>query len=199
MPEDIPPARGANLFVGACLLGLAVIPAIPILGFLRHGELIDILNWPPLLYWFLGFAILLIGVGLTLILTPQRVGAEVSFEDGGFVLEVRRFFRRDQVHRIAWPDIEEMKVIEAPRRGDFVSFRLTGHAAVEHGLIKPTTRSAAPVDPSVALPIGLTDVSVKEAIERFHASADHAGAKLAEHAALDAVILVRKVWSVEWP
>lgn len=201
IPEDITPARHVHLLLGVCFLGAAVIPAIPIYGTLKYDGFGDILDWPSVFYWFAAFLVLFVGLGLKLLFSPQRVGAEVSFEEGGFALEVRRFFLRDQSYRLDWSEIEEMKAVEAPRGGDAVSFRLSPDAALKHGLIKPTTRTASKklVKREVALPISLSAVTVDEAIKRFHASAELAGAKLVEQKSFNVLVVSRKIWSVEWP
>lgn len=201
MPEDILPARGVNLLLGLCFLGLAGIPGIPIYGTLKYDGFGDILDWPSVFYWFAAFLILFVGLGLKLLFSPQRVGAEVSFHEDGFAFEVRRFLLRDQSYRLAWSDIEEMKAVEAPRGGDAVSFRLSQEAALKHGLVKPTTRIASKklVKCEVALPISLSAVTIDEAIKRFQASAEHAGAKLVEQKSFNILVVSRKIWSVEWP
>lgn len=172
---------------------------MPVYGTLKYDGFRKILEWPSIFYWFgaIGGAFLLLGCRLLLL--PQRVGAEVSFENGGFTLQVRRFFRRDINSRLLWAEIEEMKLVEAPRGGDYVSFRLNYDAAVKHGLIQPTTRHNASkklVKREIPFPPRLSGVSAKEAVARFHASAEQAGAKLVETQSLNVVVFERKVWAV---
>ncbi len=172
---------------------------MPIYGTLKYDGFGNILHWPSLFYWFAGIGGGLLLLGCRLLILPQRVGAEVSFETDGFILRVRRFFRQDIDIRLTWFEIEEMKLVEAPRGGDYVSFRLTYDAAVKHALIEPTTRYTASkrlVKREIPFPPRLSGVSATEAVARFHTSAKQAGVKLAETQSLNVVVFVRKVWSV---
>ncbi len=200
-PEDIPPARGINVIIGVCLLALSLIPLLPIARTLQYDGFGDIPDWPPLFFGFAAVGFPMVFLGARLLFSRQRVGAEVAFEDGGFVQEVRLFLRRDRRHRVQWVDIEEIKLVDAPRGGDVLAFRLTHAAAVREGLIQPTTHENASkqlVRREISLPLKLCGVSIDEAVSRFKASAEQAGAVLVAKASFNAVIYARKIWSVEW-
>ena len=95
-----------------------------------------------------------------------------------------------------------MRLVEAPRGGDILAFRQSHGAAVRAGLIQPTTREDAAkvlVRREIALPLRLVSVGIDDAVARFHASADGAGAKLVAQSSFNVVVFVRKVWSVTWP
>ncbi len=202
MPADIPPARSTNLIVGIGLLLMAWVPLLPIYGTLRYDGIGYVLEWPLALYGFLAVGVLMLATAANLLLRPQRVGAEVAFHENGFTLAVRAFLRRDRRHSLAWADIENMTLIEAPRGGDLLAFRLTHAAGVREGLIQPTARAGASrtlARREVRLPLALLGVSISEAVTRFHASAEVAGAQLVVRSSFNVLIFVRKLWSVEWP
>ena len=189
-----------NLFLAFFLVFLAAIALLPVYGTLKYDGIADILDWPWIFYVFLAVGLTLAFLALRLLFTRQRVGAEIAFHEGGFDLDVRRFFRRDLKYRLAWSEIEEMKLVKAPRGGDYIAFRLSHKAAVDHGLIEPTTRHNASkklVKREIPFPPKLSGVSANEAITRFHASAVQAGVKLVETASLNVVVFERKVWSVQ--
>ena len=200
MPEDIPPARNVNKLVGIGLLLLAWIPLLPIYGTLRHDGIGDVFDWPAIFYGMLAVALLMVGAALNLLFSPQRVGAEVFFKPGGFDVEVRAFFRRTRTHRVAWEDVDEVVLVEAPRGGDLLAFRLNHEAAIREGLIQPSTRPDAPkalVRREVRLPAKLTGVSLDTARSRFENSAAQSGFRLVRAFSLNLLVYVRKVWRVE--
>ena len=199
-PQDIPAARGVNILIGLCLLILGAFVLLPIFGTLRYDGFGDVLDWPTLFYAFLAIGITLAFLGCRLLIKPQRVGAEVLFHKCGFTVNVRRFLQRDISHRLSWSEIEEIKQVEVPRGGDYLSFRLSHDAAVQHGLIQPTTRHNASrklVKREIPFPPKLSAVSSKEAVARFQASAAQAGAKLVEAQSLNLVVFERRVWTVQ--
>lgn len=188
-----------NKFLGVCLLGLSLVPFLPVYGALYYDGVGDILDWPWIFYAFLAIGVTLAFFGFRLLFTSQRVGAEASFDQDGFTVAVRRFLQRDINKHLLWSEIEEMKLVKAPRGGDYLSFRLSHDAAVHHGLIEPTTRQTASkklVKREVPFPPKLSGVSAEEAVARFQASAKVAGMKLTEVASLNLVIFERKVWKV---
>lgn len=177
-------------------------PLLPIYGTLRYDGIGDVFDWHPVLYALLFVGVLMVATAVSLLTRPQRVGAEVSFTPGGFDMKVRMFLRRDRRYQLAWKDVEEMVLVEAPRGSDVLSFRLTHDAAVREGLIRPSTRADAPrylVKREIVLPTRLTGIPIPEAVERFHASAALSGARLAERSSLNLLVLVRRVWAIEWP
>lgn len=200
MPEDIPPARNVNKLVGIGLLLLAWVPLLPIYGALRYDGIEHVFDWPAPLYGFLALGLLMVGTALSLLFRPQRVGAEVFFKPGGFDVEVRAFLRRTRSHRVAWEDVEEVVLVEAPRGGDLLAFRLNHEAALRAGLIRASTRPDAPkalVRREVRLPVKLTGVTIETALSRFESSARLSGFRLVRAFSLNLVVYVRKVWRVE--
>lgn len=201
-PDDILPQRGINLIVGIAILLIAWVPLLPVYGALRYDGIESVFDWPSSLYGFLAVGVVMVGTAANLLFRPQRVGAEVAFHDDGFTIAVRRYLLRDRRHRLAWTDIETMTQVEAPRASDLLVFRLTHEAAVREGLIQPTTRPDAPRSPArreVKLPLKLAAVSTPDAVQRFQASAEGAGARLVEQSDFNIVVFVRRIWSVEWP
>jgi len=120
----------------------------------------------------------------------------------GFVIGIQPILGPPRTFDLKWADIEEMRLVEAPRGGDILAFRQSHGAAVRAGLIQPTTREDAAkvlVRREIALPLRLVSVGIDDAVARFHASADGAGAKLVAQSSFNVVVFVRKVWSVTWP
>jgi hypothetical protein len=200
MPEDIPPARNVNKLLGIGLLLLSAIPLLPIYGTLRYDGIGHVFNWPAMFYGMLAVGVLMMGTALNLLFRPQHVGAEVFFRPGGFDVEVRAFFLRTRSHRVAWEDVEKVVLVEAPRGGDLLAFRLTYEAAIREGLIRPSTRPDAPkalVRREVRLPVKLTGVSIQTALSRFESSVTQSGFRLVRDFSLNLLVYVRKVWRVE--
>ena len=145
------------------LLAVSLFCWLPIFATLYYDGFRAVVEWPPLFQWFLVLGLLLVGLALQLVFSKQRVGAEVHFHQGGFTLTVRHFFRRRWEHKVDWTDIEEMKLVEAPRGGDVLAFRLTYDASIREGVIQPTTRADAAkvlVGREISLPLKLTVVSI---------------------------------------
>jgi hypothetical protein len=202
MPEDIPSVRHLNALMAFCLMAVSLICWLPIFGTLYYDGFGKVLSWPSLFYWFLAIGTALVGLGIHLLVSRRRIGAEVRFDPTGFTIEVRNFFRRGFVRRLDWRDIEEVTLVEAPRGGDVLAFRLTHEAAVRERLIQPTTRadaSKALVRREIGFPLRLAAVSIAEAVSRFRSSAEGAGATLVEQSSFNIVVFVRKVWRVMWP
>lgn len=160
----------------------------------------NVLDWPAMFYWFATIALSLAGVAVWLF-RKKPAGAETAFHDGGFTLRVQSLLLNKRVYQLEWREIEEVKLVEAPRGGDVLSFRLTYDAAIREGLIEPTTREDAAkmlLRREVAFPIKLTKTGTADATARFTLSAENAGARLAEQASFNVVVFARRVWSVEW-
>lgn len=185
-----------NVIVAGCVLFLSLIFWLPI-----YDGFAKILDWPTMSYWFLAIALVLTGFALWLLRT-KPAGAEAVFHEGGFTLNVQQLLLKRRYHRLNWRDIEEVKLVEAPRGGDFIAFRLGVEAAVREGLIQPATREDAAkalVRREVNFPVKLSKVGPKDAAARFKASAEQAGARLVEKTSFNVVVYVRIIWSVEWP
>lgn len=201
-PDDILPQRGINLIVGIGVLLVAVFILLPVYSALRYDGIGSVFGWPFSLHVFMALGLAMLATATNLLFRPQRVGAEVAFHDDGFTIQVRRYLLRDRRHRLAWTDIETMTQVEAPRSSDLLVFRLTHDAAIREKLIQPTTRPDAPrslARREVKLPLLLAALSTPDAVQRFQASAEGAGARLVEQSGFNVVIFVRKIWSVEWP
>lgn len=200
-PDDIPPARGTNALIAACLLVVAIVFLLPGFGLIFYDGLATAFSQLSSIHAFALVGLALIAVAIRLLTIPQRAGAQVFFDEQGFVLRLRHFFRKTREHKLDWSEIEEMKLVEVPRGGDILAFRLSYNSAIARGLIQPTTREDAPralVRREVRLPLKLCGVSINEAVDRFSASAEHAGADLVEQSSFNTVIYVRKVWRVVW-
>ncbi|MEM8802864.1 MAG: hypothetical protein AAGF55_10055 [Pseudomonadota bacterium] len=190
-----------NVIVAGCVLFLSLIFWLPIYGTLYYDGFAKVLDWPTMFYWFLAIALVLTGFALWLLRT-KPAGAEAVFHEGGFTLNVQQLLQKRRYHRLNWRDIEEVKLVEAPRGGDFIAFRLRVEAAVREGLIQPTTREDAAkalVRREVNFPVKLSKVGPKDAAARFKASAEQAGASLVEQTSFNVVVFARIIWSVEWP
>ena len=184
-----------------CVLVLSLVILLPIYGTLYFDGLSHVLKWPAMFYCFLVVGLALVGVAIWLI-RAKPAGAAATFNRGGFTLSVQQFFRRKRISRLDWRDIEEVKLLEVPRGGDVLAFRLTYDAAIREGLIKATTREDASkklVRREVQFPIKLSRAGNKDAVARFTRSAENAGARLVKQTSLNVVVYARYIWSVEWP
>ena len=92
-----------------------------------------------------------------------------------------------------------MRLIEAPSGQDAITFLLTRDAALRNGMIEPTTTDAAVAARTVSFPIRLAFLTASDAADRFIASAEQAGARLVATSDFNVLVVVRKVWRLEWP
>jgi hypothetical protein len=176
LPQNIGPARGINLLLAFCLLMLAAIPAWPVAMVIYHDGLHSFLDWPPLFTWFTLAVAVLGGGGLYLIFTPQRVGGDEFFHQGGFTVRLRQFFRKDQDHRLAWSQIATIEPFELGRQKG-ISIR---------------SPNGAKLDVSVHL----LNVSLREAFNRLRASAEGAGYRLDKTGGHTLIVSERQVWTI---
>ena len=199
MPEDIPPAKYVSLFLGVCLMLGSAIAFAPVYFSLRFDGMAKIPDWSGSLWSFFLVGGVLFGLGAWFLFSPKRAGAQAKFHEGGFTLRVRMYLGKERLHRIDWTDVEEMTLAEAPSGQDVITFLMTRDAAMREGLIQPTMKSEAVAARTVTFPIRLAFLTASDAADRFIASAEHAGARLVEKSGFNVVVVVRKVWAVEWP
>jgi hypothetical protein len=176
LPKDIGPARGINLLLAACLLALAVLPAWPVAMALYHDGLFSFLDWPSLFNWFSLAAAVLGGSGLCLIFTPQRVGGDITFHQGGFTVRLRQFFRKDQDHRLDWANLATVEPFELGRQ--------TGITIRVHDGEK------------LDIPTRLLNAAQAEVFNRLRASAEGSGFRLDKTGGHNLLVSERQVFTV---
>jgi len=177
IPEDIKPARHINKLIGACLLAIAVMPMLPIVAVLYYDGILSFLDWPSIFNWFAATAALLIGSGIYMIVTPQRVGAEVRFHQNGFHLRMRVYFRKTQEHDFTWSDIETVEHASAGTNNDSVGVK---------------TKSGA----TATFPTKFTETTAQHALKKLRASAKAAGYRFERDSGFNALIVSRTVWRI---
>ena len=170
IPEPIGPARSLNRIGAVASMILAALPlymGIDLLRLLLRDGALEYGLFPiafPLILIAIGAA--LVGFGLWLWFKPTWRGLWVTFRPGGFSVRLRTIFGREKSYEIDWSDVEEMKLVVAPRAGAYLGFQLSHPAAVEAGLIQTTTRADAAkilVPRSVTLPVPSSTVTSEKA------------------------------------
>ncbi|MDJ0639646.1 MAG: hypothetical protein QNJ20_12470 [Paracoccaceae bacterium] len=192
IPEDIAAAKYVNVILGVLLLIGAALPLWIVGTAIYYDGIASVFGWPVVFWVMSAIGGVLVFFGLRLLLAQQRVGANVRFSETGFDVSVRQYLRRPKAYLLTWRDIEEMRLIEAPRGGDVLAFRLTPDAAEREGVAGYPHRGEA------TLPLGLCEPSISDVVSRFESSAKAAGAELELLSSFNVVVLVRKVWAVRW-
>ena len=202
MPENIRPAKGLDGIFAVFLMVVGGFLLLPVVATLFFDGVRRVTEWPAVLYGCAALGLLLVWGAQRVFARRTKTGAWVDFYREGFVIGIQPILGPLRIYDLKWADIEEMRLVEAPRGGDILAFRQSHGAAVRAGLIQPTTREDAAkvlVRREIALPLRLVSVGIDDAVARFHASADGAGAKLVAQSSFNVVVFVRKVWSVTWP
>ena len=161
--------------LGLCLLVLAGLPAWIVGTALYHDGLFSFLDWPSVFNWFALAAATLGGIGLYLIVTPQRVGGDITFHQGGFTVRLRQYVGKDQDHRFSWSEITSVEPFEIGRQKGITIRRVTG----------------AKLD----LPTRFLNAPKAEVFSRLRASAEGAGYRLDKTGGHNLLVSERQVWS----
>ena len=203
IPEPIGPARSLNRIGAVASTILAALPlymGIDVLRLLLRDGALEYGLFPfafPLILIAIGAAIA--GFGIRLWFKPTRRGLWVTFRPGGFSVRLRTIFGREKSCEIDWSDVEEMKLVEAPRSGAHLGFRLSHPAAVEAGLIQATTRADAAkilVPRSVTLPVSLSGLGRDDFVARFIASGEASGFRIEKASWREYIIKTVTTWTV---
>lgn len=176
-PSDIRASGRVNKLLGAALLGMAVIPGLPVATGLYLDGWASALRWPDLFYWLAGITLALVCLGVVLLLVPQRSGINVRFRAGGFDLSVRMPLRRERHESVAWEDVARLAVTKASRSSDALWIYRQSGARIDLALsyVRPGT---------------------DEVFARFRRSAEAAGFVLERERRLYLLILSRETWLV---
>ncbi|THD83523.1 hypothetical protein E7811_09570 [Aliigemmobacter aestuarii] len=177
-PEDIGPAIGINTILGCFLLLLSVFPAAPVVMGIYYDGIASLFDGPSVFTWFAAMAAAFFISGVSLTVTPQRIGGNVRFLNDGFAIHIRQFFRKDETLRLAWSEVAQIEVLKMGRNADSIAIR---------------PRNGAPF----RFQIHLLAVRTDEALARFRASAHVAGYRLAPGSGFNVLIVERHIWRVE--
>jgi hypothetical protein len=203
IPEPIGPARSLNRIGAAASTILAALPlymGIDLLRLLLRDGALEYGLFPiafPLILIAIGAA--LVGFGLWLWFKPTWRGLWVTFRPGGFSVRLLTIFGREKSYEIDWSDVEEMKLVVAPRAGAYLGFQLSHPAAVEAGLIQTTTRADAAkilVPRSVTLPVALAGLGKDDFLARFIASGEASGFRIEKASWREYLIKTVTTWAV---
>lgn len=206
IPEPIGPAQTLNRIGAGASLLIAIFPIYSGIGvfskFIRDG-VFEYALFPfffPLTFFVIG--IVLAGFGVWLWFKPTWRGLWVTFRPGGFSVRLRTIFGRERTWEIAWADVEEMKLVVAPRAGAHLGFRLSHPAAVNAGLIQASTREDAAkilVPRSVTLPASLSSLGQDDFVARFIASGENSGFRIEKASWREYIVKTVTTWTVSGP
>ncbi len=177
MPDDIGPKPWINLRLGVYLLILASPFGVPIFFALYYDGIESVLDWNSLFNWLSAITAIFVGTALYLILTPQRVGGNICFEEGGFWCRMRLFFRRDAEQTFSWRDIKEIELLQGPRNNDVLNIKSANGA-------------------EMSLQVKFFELGISEIFARFRISADAACYRLEQTKSVDALIMSKQTWTV---
>jgi hypothetical protein len=151
----------------------------------------------PIVFLVIGMA--LAGLGIWLWFKPTWRGLWVTFRSGGFSVRLRTIFGREKTFEVDWADVEEMKLVVAPRAGAHLGFRLSHPAAVQAGLVQATTRADAAkflVPRSVTLPVSLSGLGQNDFVARFIASGEASGFRIEKASWREYLVKTVTTWTV---
>ncbi len=203
VPDPIGPASGLNRIGAALVLVMAGLPlylGTDLFLMLLRDDGAGSGRFPTLLVLILiSVGLLLVALAVWLWFRPTRRGLWVTFRPLGFSVILRTIWGREKTHRIDWADVEEMKLVVVPRGGAKLGFRLTHPAAVEAGLVQPTTRTDALkflVPRSITLPVALSDLGQDAFVARFIASAEASGFRIEKVSSRELIVWTMATWTV---
>jgi hypothetical protein len=177
MSEDIGPARWINKSLGICLLAMAAFVGCPVGFAIYYDGIASVIDWPSLFNWLSAIAAMFLVAGLYLAITPQRVGGDIFFREGGLTVRIRTFFRHDEEHHFGWADIIEVEIIEAARNNDGMTISL------KNGI-------------KASFQTRYFEFGVAEILGRFRTSAEAAGYRLERMGGFNALIIEKQTWRV---
>ena len=155
---------------------MAGLPAWIVGTALYYDGFFSFLEWPAVFNWMSLLTVGLVGGGLYLLLTPQRVGGNVSFHPGGFTVRLRLYFRRDRELTLAWSEVTAIEHFEFGRHSS-LTIRLHDGSKFE-------------------IPTRFLNVPPSEAVKRLTTSAQGTGYRLDRASGFDVLVAERKVWTV---
>jgi len=177
IPQDIGPARWTNTILGACLFLMGGFVGFPVVTAIYYDGIESVLDWPSVFNWMSVISAGLLVPAGYLLFTPQRVGGDIRFAEGGFTVQLRRFLRRDAVHDVRWSDIETVEAVDGARgTGGFTLRQRDG------------TR--------VSFEIRLFELGVEEMLVRLRQSAEAAGYRFKRVGGFHAGIIAKQTWAV---
>ncbi len=177
MPEDIGPAWWINKILGICLLAVTAFVGWPVGFAIYYDGVASVIDWPSLFNWLSVIAFLSLVAGLHLVITPQRVGGEIYFREGGLTIRIRAFLRQDEEHNLSWSNIKKVEIIKAARNNDGMTISL------KNGTV-------------ASFQIRYFELGVAEILARFRISAEAAGYRLERMGGFNALIIEKQTWRV---